>query len=378
MPRRYVLAFVLLFASSAIAQTMPADAEAERKSEKARIEAEVATLPVLRIDSIEQAVKLSVESEMLDARTSLKPQERESLLIIPDVNGVVRLTLFGPKPAEFGGGDFFDFLQRDLTNPVLGQVYTRVASYAGRVSITQDSENGDWFTSVQLIQDAPPQPDQPLNELPVRLYIHRYHFEDKVPPKRFTLAAASFLLLRMSHIPEVDQYLRPVLRDLHQERNLLAIPDSVAWLALRFAAPQDPQMLAKVTPLVAQLDSPNFQDRRAAAEQLMAVGETVLVTLTSLDKSKLSAQQQSEIAAIVEELSPLSQDELRILADNKSFLIDVLYTGDPQLRKAAIDRLSKLTERPIELPAATNRRDHDQAIARLRDQFLPPSTQPAP
>lgn len=378
MRYRFVLAVVLVLALHATGQTLPADAELERKSEKARIEAEVAALPVVRVDSIEQAVKLSVESEMLDARTSIKPTDRESAVIIPDVNGVARLTLFGPKPVEMGGGDFFDFLLRDLTNPVTGQVYTRVSSYAARVSLTRDSENGDWFTSVQLIQDPPPQPDAPLNEPPVRLYIHRYHFEDRFPARRFTLTAPSFLMLRLNHIPEIDLYLRPVLRDLQQERNLLAVPEAIAWVALDFAAMPDPALLAKVTPLVAQLDSPNFQIRRAAAEALFKMGGQILVTLTSMDRARLSPQQRSEIAAVIEDLSPLAHDDLRKLSENRSFLFDVLYTEDPRLRRAAAERISKLSNQVIDLPSFANRREQDLWIARLRDQLLPPSTQPAP
>lgn len=378
MNGRRILVLSLLISSTAIAQTQPSENELERRSERVRIESESAALPEVRAESVDQALRLTVESDMLQAHSTVRTQEGSARVLLPALKGTLTINVFGPRAPELGGGVSFDFLQQDLTDPATGQVYTRVSAYVGRVSISRDAENDQAFSSIQLLQDAPPTPGTVVEELPVRLYVHHADAEERFPPLNLKLEASSFMLMRIVHLAETDRYLRPILRDLHQERSLLGIPDSLAWVALGPAGPTDPAMIERIKPLVARLDADDYKQRTQAKKELTDLGRPAALALASLDRDKLSLQQRTEIANLLEQSLPVPEEELRGLGTNPSFVLDMLYTQDKALESAAKERLAKLTGKSITLPPTTSPSDRDAAIARLRDQLLPPTTQPWP
>src|SRR5262245_57835553 len=93
------ITILLTLAPIAYCQTSgPVTAEMERQTEIQRIQAEVAQLPTLKVDSVHQAIQFDVEDNMLAVRTSLRPEPgQQTSLVVPGLRGFVRLTLLGPQ-----------------------------------------------------------------------------------------------------------------------------------------------------------------------------------------------------------------------------------------------------------------------------------------
>lgn len=368
-----VIATTLLCCAIADAQTHPSDSELARQEALKRLQVEASNLPVLPADSIPQVARLTVVDGMLDCYTSLSPIARESVVTVPGLHGIVRFSVFGPRGTDSSSGYFFRVLDQDLTSPDK-EVFTLVSAYAGRFILSRDSESDDWIDSVQLIQDAPPAEGARIMEPPVRLYISHTHQGDATEQKKINLAANSFTELRADHPQEVDQYIRPIARDLQQERALFSVPDNLAWQVLGGKLQADQSILDQIQPLVKKLDADDFPTRSEASEQLKKMGAPVVLALRKLDQTKLSIQQKSEIAAILNEASPLPGKSARSLIDDRQFLIDVLYTDDKALRNAAIRRLATLVGRQIEVDLDATSREN--TVAQLRTELVP-TTQPA-
>src|SRR5882724_642233 len=102
--------------------------------------------------------------------------------------------------------------------------------------------------------------------------------------------APDFATLRRQHPREIDQYLRPLLRQLQMESVLAADP-MVAWQVFADDLKPDQATLKEVQSLLPALDSDSFQDRDRALQSLQNKGLPVAVAITHLDRSKLSDQQ---------------------------------------------------------------------------------------
>ncbi|HVT87967.1 MAG TPA: hypothetical protein VHD56_03870 [Tepidisphaeraceae bacterium] len=352
---------------ASVPQTQPSAFEIERLSELKRVEAEASTLAVVREDSLSKIVKIVVENDMLDAQTTLPQRDDEVRIELPDVKGVTRMKFFGRRGPDDTRGPFFQVINYNMTDPNIGQAYIHLAAYAGRFALSRDSESEQGTRSVQLIQDAPPNPIDPpaTPELPVRLIV-----SNENPHLRIRLAATDFISLRAQHPDEIDQYVRPIARELHQERTMFALPRSLGWQIVGMDYTPDEVTAARILKIITRLDADDFHERQQAVEELKRFGPLAQLSLARLDTSKFTLQQKSEISALIEESSHLPAEELRPLASNRNLLVDLLYTDDPELRRLVIERLNVVTGRKIAIDELD-----DKTIDQLRREVIP-ATQP--
>ncbi|HEY1628247.1 MAG TPA: hypothetical protein VGF52_00215, partial [Tepidisphaeraceae bacterium] len=342
-------------------------AQTTQPSSQQRIDQQAAELPQVKVDSIQQLVKFSVDENMLAARTPLISIGGQTHVIVPDLPGVVRLTLLARRGAEPNGRDFM--LQDDLSDPAGGDVSTMISAIAGRFILSRDSEQDDRISSVQLVQDPPLPPGVMLQQEPVRLLISRSDATGVRKSIKLTLNGQNFWDLRLRHSREVDQYLRPIIREFHQESAVFAIAPAVAWQVLGTGYTPDQKMIDRVNTLLAQLDVDDFRARESAMKQLKSLGEPAAIVLGKTDRQKLSPQQSSAIDSFLADFERLKPQEVSQLAEQKSFLLDVLFDDDANLRRLALGRLEKIAGRKIELG------NDAQAIEKLRGELLP-TTQP--
>src|SRR5450432_875590 len=249
MAIRSVLFLSLLYASITFAQTKPITAEEQRLAEMEQLESRAADLPVVKADSIPQLVKITVEEKMLVARTSFSSVDGAARVIVPGLRGIVRLTSYGRIEAAESGRNF-QVDQRDLTDPVAGDIHTTIVALVGRVIISRDAENAQYVSSVQLVQDPPPPPGGEVRDPPVKLYVSRTDQSGKEKDFKLHLAADDFFQLRQLHDREVDQYLRPIIRDFKQEAEFFAIDPFIAWQVLGSAYSPDEKTTSHVNILV--------------------------------------------------------------------------------------------------------------------------------
>lgn len=372
---------IFLFAGFTFAQTRPATEQDEMDRELSQIRSEVAGYPIIRLDSIEQVLTLNVEGDMVDARTSLNAMGGDAQLMIPGWQSILRMTFYTQRNRETNER-FFMLMDRDLTDIRKGIVYTTVVANNGRVFITRDSESRDnGLTSVQYIQDPPSMEGEMREDPPARLYVNRTNPIPGQPMIAFILKAPDFATLRRQHRGILDQFLRPILRDLHQEAALFAISRNEGWQVLGQDSTPGPVAMERINAIIPRLGNENFRERERAAEEIRQLGPLASIALKNIDRGNLTLQQSSAIQALTEEWSLLPADEAQRLLNDKSFMIDVLYTEDADLRQRALDRLRVLTGNPVSLDPSPDAKSRAAAVAKLREQLTPttqPTTSPSP
>ena len=122
-------------------------------------EQEAAALPVVRVESIAEAVKFSLEDDKLVATTSVAPLQGEVRIVHPDLAGIVRMRVMDLQAiGDDSKGRNFSFVQANLTQPGTLVEYTHVHAIAGRLNLARDAESDEAHFQVELIQDPPDMP----------------------------------------------------------------------------------------------------------------------------------------------------------------------------------------------------------------------------
>jgi hypothetical protein len=177
--------------------------------------------------------------------------------------------------------------------------------------------------------------------------------------------APDFATLRRQHPREIDQYLRPLLRQLQIESVLAADP-MIAWQIFAEDLKPDPATLKEVQALLPALDSDSFQDRDRALESLQKKGLAVAIAITHLDRSQLSDQQNMLLDTAMANFQPQRGADLGKWRNDTDFLLDCLYTEDPAIRAAALDALQKKLERPIQFDVTADFETRRSSVDALR------------
>jgi hypothetical protein len=176
-----------------------------------------------------------------------------------------------------------------------------------------------------------------------------------------------FTLVR-KHQGGVELYLRPVLRDLGQEA-LLAPEPALAWQV--FAAQWNPSDALKkeVNAILPKLDAQGYAERESASKDLAKLGPEAAMLAMQLDRSKLSAEQNTRLDSLVAANTPITRGEATQLRDDVTFLLDCLSSDDEPIRAAAVERLRAVCRRPIEFDPKADSAARDRAVAVLRNKL---------
>ena len=177
--------------------------------------------------------------------------------------------------------------------------------------------------------------------------------------------APDFATLRRQHPKEIDQYLRPLLRQLQMESVLAADP-MVAWQVFADDLKPDPATLTIVQALLPALDSDSFQDRDRALQSLQQKGLPVAVAITHLDRSKLSDQQNMLLDTAMAAFQPQRGTDLSKWRNDTDFLLDCLYTEDLAIRTAALDALQKKLGKTVKFDVTADFSARSAAVDAMR------------
>jgi hypothetical protein len=177
--------------------------------------------------------------------------------------------------------------------------------------------------------------------------------------------APDFTSLRRQHPREIDQYLRPVLRQLQMESVLAADP-MIAWQVFADDLKPDQQTVTDVQAILPALDSDSFQDRDGALQTLGEKGLPVAVAISHLDRSKLSDQQNMMLDTAMSAFRPQRGADLGKLRNDQDFLLDCLYTEDLAIRTAAHEALQKKLGRVVKFDLEADFATRSAAIDAMR------------
>ena len=176
---------------------------------------------------------------------------------------------------------------------------------------------------------------------------------------------------------EVEQYIRPLLRQLGQEQ--MFAPDArIAWQVLSDYWPADQEILRQVQAVLPELDHADFRQREKALDQLLKLDRQGAAVLRHLDRSGFSAEKNLMIDRALAPYAQLPEREMQRMASDKPFLLDCLYSDDEPIRAAAIQQLGKLTGgKNLRYDPKGTSADRFAAARALREKIIgKPATRP--
>jgi hypothetical protein len=197
-----------------------------------------------------------------------------------------------------------------------------------------------------------------------------------------SLTEPDFASMRRLHPRETERWLRPMLKELNQER-MLAPDLSVAWQALANDWPDDRNARDTLHEALPDLGAADYHTREAAAKRVADLGLAGATAILRLDdhhtRLDLSAEQNRELDSILTLWRSIPQEHAAPLRNDRQFLLDCLSSEDATVRAVALQRLQKLEEcargfGPQDLDGEPDHRA--QTVATLRDRVLGATTRP--
>ncbi len=178
------------------------------------------------------------------------------------------------------------------------------------------------------------------------------------------IKAHDFQELTERNHPEIERYLRPVLRELGQ---LQLLPDPCGPTAqlLKHRLPITAADLQRFGRLVEKLDADDWRSRDEAQKEILDAGPRGALYVLSMNRAGLSPEQGQRIDGLHAQFGLASEAELKSIAADPFFWINRLADPDALVRLAAAAQLPAFKIDRNELakePAG------DQLLDQLREQ----------
>ncbi|MCC7351548.1 MAG: hypothetical protein IT446_13380 [Phycisphaerales bacterium] len=381
------IGLILLLASTttAPAASQPATAPSAiatlRNQVMAGVHQRLDGLPLLGTYTRSQVLRLGLADHQITVHTDLPATKGQQRIIISDLPGVCMVAVERDQANESDHGPLrsIQFQRFDFGEPDIILRETSFSALPGRVSIACSWQRPLRSRVVQLIESVPLFIDPENPQLPeVSFYVQEFSGPEDQEQEtiRLHLTAPDLPTLSRRHPREVDEYLRPALRQLGME-SLVAVDQRVAWQVFADQWTPDPQITQKVKQLLPLLNSPDYRQREEATRQLQQLGVAGALTLLRVDREGLTEEQKTRIDSVIAAYQTLSAQEVKTLREDVGFLLDCLLIDDPKLRSAALRQLRIVTGRPIEFDEQADATLRSEQVAKLRGQLLaPPASQP--
>jgi hypothetical protein len=250
----------------------------------------------------------------------------------------------------------------DLTQPDFVARHLQIINSSDHLEVVQDSESVNRFQSVSLLENIGQSDDPPIT-LRVQVLTN---FKQEV---NLVLSAPTLDILRHEHPNEFEHYLRPMFRQFHQEQTVFWMDNRIDWQALADEFQPPPDLPARISTVIAQLNSADFAQRQQAQKALHSLGEPAALFLHAADRRGWTPEQIARIDHFLAEYFTLSDDQAKKMGHDVDFLLDCLANDDPDLRAAALTRLDRVLGRKIEYKLDQPPADRTLAVEQLRRQL---------
>jgi hypothetical protein len=343
--------------------TAPAGGNAGPTTSAAATRPSRTDLPMLGTIPLAKVVSITVQDRFLVVTSDVNPTNGMMGVDIPELPGFVDLGVVQPNsdlPASL------TFRHRDMSRPgILSQVEV-IVNGGDSLQVTQGVEGPLRTDTVTLLQERNRGGEGGGAEDAVRLIVQSFNEVTGQVPLNKTLAAPDFRALCTKFPAEVDQFVRPMLRQIRMENSVFVPSESMAWQVLQPTTGPNEALKVEVLRLLGEAQQPQYVKRQAAIEQLQGLGQQGADALAALPRAGLSAQQVHVLETVIEQHRPLGSNEASKLGQDPQFLLDCLGLKDSALRGVAEKRLAKWVggEAIAALPEGGVARD--EAIAKLR------------
>lgn len=382
MHRRLPLIIVLILCGAGPAsQPTAAHDETAQVLQKIRADAEAARDEIEYRPSMGEkkwgdVLVLDYNGPALVARTQLMPQFRGRSLTIAGEPGICLVEL---RFSRSGTPMFFRFRHVDTSDSEFPLRVAELSAMPGNTHLTETRTSVEQTIMVQLIDDRMnPDVHGPHPNGECRLYLDISNTATEAPLYHKQVFEADFPSLVWNHRELCDQFVRPMLRDLGQER-LMRPETAVARqvFAIQDSSPVDSKVSNQVRQLVAKLDSDDFKERRSASEKLKKLGLPAARAMQELDRSEMTPEQRNRVSEIIDANHSLKPGDAKRLGSDPAFLIDCLELEDKEVRDAAISRLEGLMHKKPGFNPQADAGERIKQLDALRRELLPfPTTQP--
>ena len=377
---RSVLCISLLFAIVATgATTHPATTQSleqqlaqHKREQHQEYLAEISSDPELTLPhhAISDIFGLSIEKDLIQVHPKLTHTDGQMRCTINGIEGPCTVAVFTEKNVPGGGINALQFAHRDFSNPEEIFRHTMLFAHARSVQLSMDLDGLVRGKSASLIEDF--QTDDPDTAVRLNAQIIDSITDDVVG--QYNVSAPTFRELRLKYPRETQEFVVPILRDLHSE-SILAPDAQIAAQVFGGEVKPDEALQKKIGAVLAKFDSDSFQDREQAAKDLAALGQPAAMALRHADRKGWSIDRQSGVDAFLSQYQTMPAEKVTELRKTPIFLLDCLYSDDVNCRASAGKEIEKLTGVSIDASATGDARDAiiNQAFSKL---FKPLATRP--
>ena len=342
-----------------------------------QIQQQLASLPQAAPAGVADIVQFSVERNELAVHTKLQPTDGTSQIKVNDLPGLCSIEVRGPA-GKHGNPRQLSFIRYRFTrygkNDEIESVTTVMTTPIG-LQVARDVESTTEIRNISIVQNnLAAQNGEPGIALRVSLQI----IASDQQAVNIVRTAADFASLRRLYPADVAKYLGPIFQDLHADADVFAVDPKLAWQVLAADAPPQANVTSEVQRIIARLDSDDFHERESATHDLAQLGQPAAISLRHLDRTGLSAEQNSRLDAFLSQYHPASDEEVQRLGNDPDFLIDCLYLPDDFIVRSSLSRLAKITGSKVNFDASLSGEARWEAIRKLHDLVDRPTTLPSP
>ena len=170
-----------------------------------------------------------------------------------------------------------------------------------------------------------------------------------------------FMTLRRKHPREVDQHLRPMMRELKLE-SLFSVDPMTAWQVFSDEWKGNQTVADQIKALLPELEVDSYAQREAARQAMKKLGSDAALVIYRMDRKGLTPEQNSQLDALLSAHSFLSRTEAQRLIRDVDFLLDCMYSDDLDVRATATKHLQQTVKREV---AFDPKDDYDTRVTRV-------------
>jgi len=200
----------------------------------------------------------------------------------------------------------------------------------------------------------------------VNFTVYEFQPGKQAQPKQ--MVAPDLEMLRIEHGDDVDEYLRPVLRELHQESVL-----GVSYRALQVfgsAIKADDKAVAALKSRLGDLNSEDSAIRNHTYAELYEMGPRAARAIAEVDVSNVGVEARSRLEELQIRYRQLSEVEVKSFGDDARFMIACLNCDPVEVRTAALEALNAKFKKTFSFDVNASVEARTVAVQQLRKGLL--------
>jgi len=297
--------------------------------------------------------KLVIKSPYFDAESNLKLQNRQVRAEVEGFEGFCTLMV-----QPIGKGSFYFTLSHVGYPNLEGVSNFSINMQPGYLQMSRNLNSMTKNYSVSLVQSQ----GRSMYGQPDGIQLNVYSSDNT--GRNATSANISepdFTTLRRKHSREVDQHLRPMMRELKLE-SLFSVDPLTAWQVFSDEWKGNETVASQVNALLPGLEADSYKKREAARQAISNLGPDAAMVIYRMNRKDLTAEQNSQLDALLAAHSFLSRTEAHRLLTDTDFLLDCMYSDDADVRGIAAKHLQETIKREV---AFDPKDDYDARVARV-------------